>query len=80
MVSIEVSVAPPCEESASTVSTIQKMTAGEEHPLMQTGMITRLIREPPGMENELDGYLVQCTPPTLMEPVIGNLYGAFIII
>ena len=71
MVSIEVSVAPPWEESASTVSTIQKMTVGEEHPLMQTGMITRLIREPPDKEYHLDvcGYQY---PSPLMEPVIGN--------
>ena len=38
---------------------------------MQTGMITRLIREPPDKEYHLDvcGYQY---PSPLMEPVIGN--------
>ena len=44
------------------------------HPLMQTGMTTRLICKPPNKEYH------HLPPPPLMQPLIGNLYGAFIIV
>ena len=47
------------------------MTEGEEHPPMQTSMVTRLIREPPDKEyhHNICGYQY---PSPLVQPVIGN--------